>query len=592
MKTKFGLLFLKRLALTTILGGCVLSGAYAQDERDYDPTDPKFVRKSDQTKHSEWQEGKSQFPGRPRDMWQVGIGGGSLLISGDVKSQFGWGTSIHVRKSIGYVFSLKGEFMFGQARGLNYQPSGVGAMPPVAPFPASGANSAYTAGDVFYANYFIPQFYATSLQMVFNLNNIKFHKKENKWSLNLIGGVGSNFYNTRYDALDANGNKYDFSNVAVGLDPRKLADRKTIRDNVKSLLDGQYESEGQTNNRNEVVIGSGQRSITLRPFVTIGVDLEYLITKRISIGIEHQAYISGDDFLDGKTRGENGALTSNIDIPHYTSVRLNFHLGKKEKRIQPLWFVNPLVFPMKDIADLKDNVSEDLLADADKDGVPDILDREPNTPADAPVDNLGRELDSDKDGVPDWKDKEPFSPPGYPVDADGIAQVPKPVTPEDVVEIGNKNYELKGACKCDCCDKMGSLKDWYLPMINFDRDKYYLRPEAYASLQHVAQVMKSYPDMKIVVHGHTDVRQTVEYNQMLSYNRAMTAIDFLANTYGISKDRFIIKYDGKSKLLIPNTKEETEHFMNRRVEFYIASPEDKGQDRPKGDGGMNLKWKY
>lgn len=583
----------RRFFMVAIFGGSALF-SFAQDERDYDPTDPMYIRKTDQSRHTEWQDGKSQFPGRPRDMWQVGIGGGSFLISGDVKSQFGWGTSIHVRKSIGYIFSLKAEYMFGQARGLNYQASGSLAMPPVAPFPSGGGTPAYGVNDIFYANYMIPQFHAASLQMVFNLNNVRFHKMQNKWSLNLLTGVGGSFYNTRYDALDANGNKYDFSSVALGLDPSKLSDRKTIRDNIKSLLDGDYESAGEKNNRNEIVIGlDGKKNVTLRPYAMVGLDLEYLITKRISIGIEHQVFFSADDFLDGKTRKENGSLTSNTDIPHYTSVRLNFHIGKKDKRIQPLWFVNPLVFPMKDIADLKENLGKDLLADGDKDGVPDLLDKELNTPADAPVDNLGRELDSDKDGVPDWKDKEPFSPPGYPVNEDGVAQVPKPVTPEDVVEIGNKNYELKGACKCDCCDKKGgNMNEWYLPMIHFDLDKYYLRPESFAQLQHVAQVMKANPDLKVVVHGHTDTRANDDYNKMLSYNRAMTAIDFLTNNYGISKDRFVVKYDGKSKLLIPNTKQEPEHFINRRVEFYIATPEDKSQERPKGDGGVNAKWKY
>ena len=73
--------------------------------------------------------------------------------------------------------------------------------------------------------------------------------------------------------------------------------------------------------------------------------------------------------------------------------------------------------------------------------------------------------------------------------------------------------------------------------------------------------MKAYPDLRIVVDGHTDNRNSDDYNKVLSWNRAMTAIDFLVNNYSINKDRFVIRYDGESKLLIPNTSQEQEHFM-------------------------------
>jgi hypothetical protein len=53
-----------------------------------------------------------------------------------------------------------------------------------------------------------------------------------------------------------------------------------------------------------------------------------------------------------------------------------------------------------------------------------------------------------------------------------------------------------------------------------------------------------------------------------------------------------VKYSGKSVTLVKDIKGENDHFMNRRVEFYVAKEGDKSQERPKGDGGMNRKWKY
>jgi len=606
MKKKFN-------QLSGVLGGALLCLAVntSSAQISVNPTDDNFIRKKDQAKHAEWKEGKSQFPGRPRDWWQVGVGAGSFLVSGDVKPAFGWGASVHVRKSIGYVFSIKAEYMFGQASGLNYAPSYYKAFPNVDPFTITSSEGnvvspgQYTTSDAFYANYKIEQHHALSLQMVFNLNNIKFHRKNNKWSLNLILGLGANLYSSKINALDANGQPYNAQMVALanqGNDLTKLDARAQVLQELRGFLDDSYETLAQQNANNLLTIGEDQNRMVVNPFVNVGLSFEYLITPRISIGLEHQSFISDDDFFDGKSRKENGSRTSNIDIPHYTSIRLGFHIGKKDKAIQPLWFVNPLVYPMQDIADIKEKLDDDWFKDTDKDGVPDALDEEKDTPPDTEVDSKGRSLDSDGDGVVNTLDKEPYSPPGYPTDKDGVAQVPKPITPADVkvipgdpetgkhptLVIGEETYDPLGGQDVGG----GTLKDWYLPMVHFDLDKYYLRPEAYAQLQHVASVMKAYPKLKVVVHGHTDVRSSNEYNDMLSYNRTMTCIDHMVNKYGVDRSRFIVKYNGESSNLIDNAKKENEHFMNRRVEFYIAEDNAQEQGKPSGDGGVNRQWKY
>jgi len=57
--------------------------------------------------------------------------------------------------------------------------------------------------------------------------------------------------------------------------------------------------------------------------------------------------------------------------------------------------------------------------DSDGDHVPDYLDKCPNTPKGAKVDAVGCPVDSDGDGVPDYLDKCPFTPKGTKVDAQG-----------------------------------------------------------------------------------------------------------------------------------------------------------------------------
>ena len=75
--------------------------------------------------------------------------------------------------------------------------------------------------------------------------------------------------------------------------------------------------------------------------------------------------------------------------------------------------------------------------DADKDGVPDYLDKCPDTPMGVKVDTVGCPLDADKDGVPDYLDKCPDTPIGVKVDQDGCAPTARIVlVPEPDGKVG------------------------------------------------------------------------------------------------------------------------------------------------------------
>jgi len=133
-------------------------------------------------------------------------------------------------------------------------------------------------------------------------------------------------------------------------------------------------------------------------------------------------------------------------------------------------------------------------------------------------------------------------------------------------------------------------------MIHFDLDKYYIKPEFYGSLHNVAGVMKSHPDLKVVVTGFADNRSATEYNNVLSYNRANEAINYLVTNYNIPRDRFILNYRGEEEPLAKDVKdkidlpvsEEFKQYINRRVEFRVATPSDTEMSRPAGpDAGKN-----
>lgn len=111
-------------------------------------------------------------------------------------------------------------------------------------------------------------------------------------------------------------------------------------------------------------------------------------------------------------------------------------------------------------------------------------------------------------------------------------------------------------------------------IIYFDLDKFKIRNDASVDLAKVVSVMKQNPTMKVDVRSHTDSRQTAEYNQKLSDNRAKATIDWMVK-HGIERSRLTGKGYGESQLVNNcadgvNCSEE-EHQQNRRSEFVIIS---------------------
>ena len=112
-----------------------------------------------------------------------------------------------------------------------------------------------------------------------------------------------------------------------------------------------------------------------------------------------------------------------------------------------------------------------------------------------------------------------------------------------------------------------------IEIIYFDLDKANIRQDAEVELAKILEVMKQYPTMEIDVRSHTDSRQTVNYNLVLSDKRVKSTINWLIEN-GIDAKRLTGRGYGESQLLnecsdeIPCTEEA--HQANRRSEFFIV----------------------
>ncbi|NCU31654.1 MAG: hypothetical protein EOM23_01670 [Candidatus Moranbacteria bacterium] len=102
--------------------------------------------------------------------------------------------------------------------------------------------------------------------------------------------------------------------------------------------------------------------------------------------------------------------------------------------------------------------------------------------------------------------------------------------------------------------------------IYFDSGKAVVKPESYASINEIANVMNENPELMIAITGHTDSEGNDDSNLDLSKRRAKSVKDYLVDQFKIDASR--ISTDGKGESL-PIDSNSTPHgkAKNRRVEF-------------------------
>ena len=230
--------------------------------------------------------------------------------------------------------------------------------------------------------------------------------------------------------------------------------------------------------------------------------------------------ISGDRFLDGSI------LTATIGLA--------INLGKHATHAD--WTnANPWT---KEIEELKSKIAkiETDMIDTDQDGVPDYLDREPNTASGASVNTKGITMDLNQNGIPDEFETS--------LDRKYLKEDPKPsISYEDVI----KKLISEGYVNVYFATNSSTPSKHSVDAINF-----------------LIEYMNTNPTAKAEVIGYADQRGSEAYNTTLSAKRAQKVTDILVAS-GIDAARLTNTGSGESTSSDSNVPLQ----LQRRVTFKL-----------------------
>jgi OOP family OmpA-OmpF porin len=147
--------------------------------------------------------------------------------------------------------------------------------------------------------------------------------------------------------------------------------------------------------------------------------------------------------------------------------------------------------------------------------------------------------DSDKDGVPDSNDLCPGTPSTDKVDATGCSIF----TEKEV------NFTLKA---------------------QFDNDSSVIKPEYNAEIADLAAFLKRFPGTDVEIGGHASNVGGAAYNMKLSERRADAVAKVLVNEHGISSSRVSVKGYGVTRPKVEGNTPAA-HAANRRIEAVVTA---------------------
>ena len=486
--------------------------------------------------------------------WSLGINFGTTQFDGDIRqyhhfpatqksgpdsddanfSELRLAGSFSLTKKINSLYSLSGEFIFGNFAGLRRGAQYYG-IPPHDPY------KLYKGGG----DRFITRFKELDLLVNVNLSkgligDVLRLNSCKKWEFNAKAGFGINF-------------------------------SRTLRTNLQDgsyIYSIGYELESVTGGAN----GKSPLSDHLKETVYVyGIKAVYDFSPKLDVLIDYTVRNGQTDMWDASVMNTDHGS----DRFNFLSLGVAYKFGKHDYNKED---ASPLDRLRRDAAKALVKIDR-LMDDSDKDGVADAFDKSPNTPLDVAVDGSGRAIDIDMDNVPDYRDADPFSSMGAQVDAKGIGLdddkdgVPNSKDLESNTPVGVMVNQFGINVQNTNHDIAGSMV--YFPSVYFASGSVIVGSSNKYRVATIAAMLKNNPDIRLNVIGHTDKVGTLKFNEKLGLQRANAVIDYLVLNYHIEANRLTpITKGEKNPLSSHGVESRTGEYnlgeINRRVNFQIA----------------------
>ena len=274
------------------------------------------------------------------------------------------------------------------------------------------------------------------------------------------------------------------------------------------------------------------------PYAFIGAGYQWINGKYsnsavadLGIGAKYNIYKSFDLFIEGR-----GLRDFDNEANHYgLIIGFTFNFGGEKTSVK--------TEPAKPL-------------DSDNDGIIDSLDKCPNTPAGAKVNNNGCPIDSDNDGIADYLDKCLNTPANVKVDNNGC---PIDSDNDGIADYLDKCPNTPAGAKVD---NNGCLKTFNLN-ITFANNSTKINKKFLPKINELVEFLKANPNIKIEIQGYTDNRGSKAYNIMISKKRAK-AVYLKLLDLGVNKNQLTWAGYGPKNPIASNTTKEG-RAQNRRV---------------------------
>ncbi len=271
-------------------------------------------------------------------------------------------------------------------------------------------------------------------------------------------------------------------------------------------------------------------------YLPLGAGIKFKASEALAINLGYDVYLFdgtnllGTPYVDGDARQSKASMG-------YIGLEYIFGAGKRPALV----WNNPIATLYDDLKS-SDSLSKEI------DGLKSRV-----SAVEGDVSNLKK--DSDGDGVSDVFDKCPNTPAGTKVDGSGC-ELPK-------MEVTASADTTSSAVQ----DRV---------QFDFDSDK--IRTNSYPTMDRLADRLKT-NRARILLAGHASSEGTEEYNMGLSQRRAKSVSDYLSNA-GVPSSQIKTKGYGETRPIASNDTEEG-RVKNRRVEFRFGAQANVGSSTTK-----------